>query len=64
MADSIVIGIFNGGYDRKGKVIVTHAACCICDEAKECIGIDNSEGEYRYGYICFDCIDDNNPQGS
>ena len=63
MDDSIVIGTFKGGYDRKGKVVVTHAVCCICTKTKECIGVDNSEEEYNYGYICFDCIADNNPQG-
>ena len=60
--DAITIGTFDGGYNRKGKVVVTNNICCVCEEKKEGIGIDSSEDIYRTGYICFDCIDDNNPK--
>lgn len=61
--DAITIGTFDGGYGRKGKVVVTNNVCCVCrGGTKEGISIDSSEGEYRTGHICFGCIDDNNPQ--
>ena len=52
-----VIGTFDGGYSRKGVISRRNATCSICKEDKHCIGMDNSEEEYRTGYICFSCIE-------
>lgn len=52
-----VIGTFDGGYERTGLITRSEATCSICKEVKHCIGMDNSDEEYRTGYICFSCIE-------
>ena len=47
---------FDGGYDRKGTIVVEIAKCSCCGtENTVVITVDSSEGEYAKGRICEDC---------
>jgi predicted RNA-binding Zn-ribbon protein involved in translation (DUF1610 family) len=52
-----IVGKFDGGYTREGVITRRVAKCCVCEEERDCIGMDNSEEEYKTGYICFGCIE-------
>lgn len=52
-----VIGTFDGGHERTGKVSISENICCVCKDHKKVLGMDNSDEEYKTGYICFDCIE-------
>ena len=49
--------IFDGGYGREGVIYKDEGRCPVChrDEVVM-LCIDGSEGEYRTGRICENCI--------
>ena len=51
------IAFFDGGHGRVG-VIAIHdkEVCCVCEKTEKCIGIDASEGEYKTGFVCLNCL--------
>jgi hypothetical protein len=49
--------LFDGNYGRTGTIRVERRECCGCKETRRCLVIDPSEGEYRQGAMCMDCIE-------
>lgn len=48
---------FEGGYGRIGIIWIDRQMCVCCKNRKECLVVDQSEGEYNQASVCFDCID-------
>lgn len=48
--------LIDGNYGRQVDIWPAHAECQICLTNKDCLGFDNSEEEYSYGFLCKDCI--------
>ena len=51
-----IIKEFDGGYGRIGIICIKKAICTICDKESSCLSMDGSEGEYKDGCICKECI--------
>jgi hypothetical protein len=48
---------FDGGYGRIGSIEISPGVVCNkCGEVATCLTIDNSDGEYCSGGICYACI--------
>lgn len=48
--------LIKGNYGRRVEIWPALAECQICKKEKKCLGFDNSEEEYSYGFLCKDCI--------
>lgn len=48
---------FEGGYGRIGIIWIDYQTCICCKDKKQCLIVDQSEGEYHQASICFECID-------
>jgi hypothetical protein len=48
--------LFDGEYGRLGGIRVTDTVCGGCGKAAMCLHVDQSEGEYKPGIVCRDCI--------
>jgi len=46
---------FTAHYGRIGLIAIIVSKCTVCEQEKEVISIDSSEGEYSPGYICKKC---------
>lgn len=53
---SILLAIFNGGFNRRGEIVVVEGVCDSCGEKRIVVLVDASEGEYRAGTLCIDCF--------
>jgi hypothetical protein len=47
---------FSGGY-AYGKITIEDRVCDGCGTQKQCIVVDSSDGEYKPGYLCRECIE-------
>ncbi len=47
---------FKAGCNTSGQIWIEKIVCNVCNQKKECICIDSSDGEYGEGAICFECI--------
>ena len=54
IADQVIS--FETGYGRIGIIWIGKEDCVSCKTVKQCLIVDQSEGEYLQGVICFDCI--------
>lgn len=49
---------FDGGHDRGGKITAEVTSCDGCKQNRPCIVMDASQGEYKSGKICEECIEE------
>jgi hypothetical protein len=50
------LATFDAGYGRAGAIWTREGNCDVCHRGPlPVIAVDNSEGEYRTGYICQEC---------
>lgn len=54
IADQVIS--FEACYGRIGIIWIGKDECLSCKTVKQCLIVDQSEGEYNQGVICFDCI--------
>lgn len=53
IADQVIT--FDAGH-RIGIIWIEREECCSCHQRTQCVVVDQSEGEYLQGIICFECI--------
>jgi len=44
------------GFARRKEVRIFYRACDMCGETSNGVSTDNSEGEYGYVFLCFNCL--------
>jgi hypothetical protein len=54
VADSTIT--FDANYGRIGIIWIGKETCIGCGIKKQCLIIDQSEGEYTQCTVCFDCL--------
>lgn len=48
---------FDADFGRDGMFRTANGKCAGCGEQRKCLHVDQSEGEYKPGVICLDCIE-------
>lgn len=48
---------FDAEYGRIGLIWIGRNECVGCHVKKQCLVVDQSEGEYTQATICFECLD-------
>lgn len=55
IADEVIS--FDAEYGRIGLIWIGKQDCVACHIKKQCLVVDQSEGEYTQATICFECVD-------